>query len=140
MKKITLEEIEAGRSKKGGFTRATLAKWGVPWPPPKGWMEALTEGAPLAPQTFATPALKARYSDSIEAELLRKVVLAVIERGCGHWLHDVPGLEEYYGTVVPTVAEVIGSRPKSALITGDITFEDYVYSFTCLRRIPAKAA
>jgi len=29
---MTLEEIEAGRSEKGGFTKAQLAKWGVPWP------------------------------------------------------------------------------------------------------------
>lgn len=25
----------------GGFTRETLAGWGVPWPPPKGWKRAL---------------------------------------------------------------------------------------------------
>ena len=37
-------EIEAGRSEAGGFSRATLAKWGVPWPPPKGWRKALLGG------------------------------------------------------------------------------------------------
>lgn len=26
---------------KGGFTRQTLAAWGVPWPPPKGWKASL---------------------------------------------------------------------------------------------------
>ncbi|WP_328929954.1 hypothetical protein OG429_38870 [Streptomyces sp. NBC_00190] len=31
------EEVEAARSPKGGYSRAQLAAWGVPWPPPKGW-------------------------------------------------------------------------------------------------------
>lgn len=34
---MTAEEIEAAMTPKGGWTRDTLAKWGVPWPPPKGW-------------------------------------------------------------------------------------------------------
>lgn len=25
----------------GGWTRAQLAEWGIPWPPPKGWRKAL---------------------------------------------------------------------------------------------------
>lgn len=37
----TAAEIEAGRSPAGGWTRKTLAQWGVPWPPPKGWRKAL---------------------------------------------------------------------------------------------------
>lgn len=37
----TEEQIDAGRTSKGGYTRATLAAWGVPWPPPTGWREAL---------------------------------------------------------------------------------------------------
>lgn len=36
------EEIEAAKTPNGGWTRATLAQWGVPWPPPKGWKKALT--------------------------------------------------------------------------------------------------
>lgn len=38
---ISREELEAGRSPAGGFTRAQLAEWGVPWPPPSGWLRAL---------------------------------------------------------------------------------------------------
>lgn len=33
--------IEAARTPAGGWTRATLAEWGVPWPPPKGWKAKL---------------------------------------------------------------------------------------------------
>jgi hypothetical protein len=37
------EEIERARTPKGGWTREQLAAWGVPWPPPKGWRQALTQ-------------------------------------------------------------------------------------------------
>jgi len=42
--RLTPEEVEAGRSPAGGFTRAQLAAWGVPWPPPAGWLSALLRG------------------------------------------------------------------------------------------------
>ena len=37
------EQVEAAMTPKGGFSRKSLAKLGVPWPPPKGWRKALTE-------------------------------------------------------------------------------------------------
>jgi hypothetical protein len=43
--RLSREEVEAGRSAAGGFTRARLAAWGVPWPPPAGWLQALLRGA-----------------------------------------------------------------------------------------------
>ena len=42
--RLTQEEVEAGRSPRGGFTRKQLAVWGVPWPPPAGWLQALVRG------------------------------------------------------------------------------------------------
>ena len=39
--RVSAEEIEAGRSPAGGFTRKQLAAWSVPWPPPTGWLAAL---------------------------------------------------------------------------------------------------
>jgi len=39
--RLTSADIERGKSPKGGWTRETLASWGVPWPPPKGWKDAL---------------------------------------------------------------------------------------------------
>ena len=39
--RLTNEEIEAGRSPTGGFGKEQLALWGVPWPPPSGWLRAL---------------------------------------------------------------------------------------------------
>lgn len=37
----TQDEIDAARSPRGQWTRDTLAQWGVPWPPPKGWRNRL---------------------------------------------------------------------------------------------------
>lgn len=34
-------EIDAAKTPRGGFTRAQLEVWGVPWPPPKGWRKIL---------------------------------------------------------------------------------------------------
>lgn len=39
--KVSKEEIEAAKTANGGWTRETLAKWGVSWPPPKGWKKEL---------------------------------------------------------------------------------------------------
>jgi hypothetical protein len=40
---MTAAEIDAARTTKGGWTRETLAHWGVPWPPPRGWRKKLIE-------------------------------------------------------------------------------------------------
>jgi hypothetical protein len=37
----TAAEIEAVKTPRGGWNRATLAKWGVPWPPRRGWKRRL---------------------------------------------------------------------------------------------------
>jgi hypothetical protein len=37
----TEAEIEAARTPAGGWTRAQLSEWGVPWPPSKGWRHDL---------------------------------------------------------------------------------------------------
>ena len=44
---VTDEQIEAAKSPRGAWTKATLASWGVPWPPPKGWRTALRTGKPI---------------------------------------------------------------------------------------------
>jgi hypothetical protein len=38
---VTREEIDAARTPKGSWTKARLAQWGVPWPPPGGWRDRL---------------------------------------------------------------------------------------------------
>lgn len=38
---MTKEEIESAMTFRGGWTRAQLAEWGVPWPPPNGWKQRL---------------------------------------------------------------------------------------------------
>jgi hypothetical protein len=41
----TEEEIDAKRTSNGGWLRADLALWGVPWPPPRGWKKKLLEAS-----------------------------------------------------------------------------------------------
>jgi len=38
---VSRAEIEAARTPRGGWTRETLAGWGIPWPPPPGWRKRL---------------------------------------------------------------------------------------------------
>ncbi len=40
---ITASEIENRKTPAGGFKRVTLAQWGVPWPPPKGWKSTIIQ-------------------------------------------------------------------------------------------------
>jgi hypothetical protein len=92
--RLTAEEIEAGKSPKGGFTRAQLAKWGVGWPPPQGWKEALLAGGQdtdprLAPSPI-NPIVTAH-------DLLRNVVLAIIEQEHAHLLYEFPEVLAYFG-------------------------------------------
>jgi hypothetical protein len=47
--KLTAEEIEAGKTEAGGYTKAQLAEWGIEWPPPKGWKEKLLAGDAFEP-------------------------------------------------------------------------------------------
>lgn len=35
------EEVEGAKSPAGGWTRVTLSRWGIGWPPPKGWRKEL---------------------------------------------------------------------------------------------------
>jgi hypothetical protein len=53
----TRKEIHAARSGRGGWTRAQLGVWGVPWPPPKGWIDTLVKvssGQIERPREWAT--------------------------------------------------------------------------------------
>jgi hypothetical protein len=40
--KVAREEIWAARSPDGKFSREQLSVWGVPWPPPRGWIQAIS--------------------------------------------------------------------------------------------------
>jgi hypothetical protein len=63
---------------------------------------------------------------------LQQVVSDVIRVGQAHILSaDVPA---YFGSKLPTVADVIGGRAPQAAITGDITLDDHVYSYRCKSR------
>lgn len=63
---ITHEEILAMRTPRGGYTRETLAKLGVPWPPPKGWLKAYMGAKRNAPTAAARRASDRLWSDIVE--------------------------------------------------------------------------
>jgi hypothetical protein len=130
--KISAEEIEQAKSEKGGWTKKALAVWGVPWPPPKGWKESLINGMPLAEQTFSTEAMKARYSDSPEAKLLHKVVIAVIETGHSDILASIPEVNNFYGGNLPKVSDFVTSQNYK--LSGGLELDDKVYRFDCIRK------
>jgi hypothetical protein len=58
-KALTEDDISAARTSAGGWTRETLAQWGVPWPPPKGWRRVLVADG-LFRQGFNTAEIAGR--------------------------------------------------------------------------------
>jgi hypothetical protein len=42
--KLTRQQIEEKRTPQGGFLKNDLISFGVPWPPPKGWLRRLLRG------------------------------------------------------------------------------------------------
>lgn len=124
---LTIEDIENGKTKNGGWTKATLAGWGISWPPPKGWKSLLLGEEPKdEPES---------HPDCIESILLHEVVMAVISAGQGDILKEIEGLNSYYNCKIPTVADIVGGRPKMAIIEGGITFDDKVYRFSVARKV-----
>lgn len=49
---LSREAIMAARTPAGGWTKKTLAGWGISWPPEKGWIERLTGETPPDPNTL----------------------------------------------------------------------------------------
>ena len=78
---LTAEEIDSKKTARGGWTRADLAAWGVPWPAPRGWRQALLHGLPIPTFAAAEPAPAA---SSAPAEVYRAI--GCVEPRDGEWL------------------------------------------------------
>lgn len=102
---MTREEIEAGKSEKGGYTKAALSQWGVPWPPPKGWKEALLAGKTMKEAGLQNLEPSPILNTSAH-ELLQQVVLAVVEQGHGSDLNHLPEVLDYFGARMPSEQEL----------------------------------
>lgn len=99
MKRLTIDEIEAGKTRKGGFSRKQLAEWGVPWPPPHGWKDALLTGSydhEDEDYDFRGDMTVVELHD-----LFRKVVSAVVEKGHADDLYGFPEVLAYFGAQNP---------------------------------------
>ena len=112
--KLTESEIAAGMSRKGGFTRAQLAKWGVPWPPPQGWRKALLAGNPV-PKPERDP-YKPDMQQSDAHSILRQVVVAVLNAGHASDLYEFPDVMRHFGARPD-------ARPVAHVDIGDL-FDD----------------
>lgn len=130
---VSLEDIEAAKTERGGWTKSTLAGWGIAWPPPQGWKAALVAGEKIG---FSPQVEPESATDSIEAKLLHEVVMAVISADQGDILKEIDGLNEFYNCRIPTVADIVGSRPETAIIEGGLTWDDRVYRFSVARMVP----
>jgi len=106
--KLTEAEIEAGKSDKGGFTKETLAAWGVPWPPPSGWRKKLLRGEPvtqLDPQQKLVPSPV--MPEFTAHEVLHMAVMAVVSRGQAHLFNEYPEILAYFGGQLPDRPECV---------------------------------
>ena len=133
--KLSEAEIESAKTPKGGWTKKQLAEWGVSWPPPKGWKRALILGCALEDLPPEEETERESHPDSIESAMLHQVVMAVINTGQGDILKGIDDLNAYYNCKIPTVADIVGSRPETALIHGGIEWDDKVYSFSVARTV-----
>ena len=68
--------MEAAKSARGGWSALTLASWGVPWPPPKGWKDRLLAEGPARrtrrnwrPLFSLAAARRSAQRDAIAAEI-----------------------------------------------------------------------
>jgi hypothetical protein len=70
---ITAKDIEAKKTKNGGWTRKQLAEWGVPWPPPKGWKNAPVKGGNAVPPSPIDINIEERVGNAwqVQPEALR---------------------------------------------------------------------
>ena len=136
-RRVSEAEIESAKTPKGAWTRHTLAGWGVPWPPPRGWKAALIAGVPIEQGAALKDSVRESVKESLEAKLLHQVVMALINAGKGDFLNELPEVSAYFGCRVPTVADIVGGRPETAIIEGGITWEDRVYRFSVARTVKA---
>lgn len=109
--RVTEKDILAGQTPAGGWKRATLAEWGVPWPAPRGWKQTiLAHGVPYQHEKNeiyegTDRPLSVERSEADHEELLHKVVLAVINAGHASDLYEFPDVLAYFGAQIPEAAE-----------------------------------
>jgi len=106
---VSPAEIKAGRSPAGAWTRATLAKWGVPWPPPKGWKKRL-EDAYRKQQRASAKLAEPNVFPSGQNENLRAIDLPG-NQGGGVWAFLVPSAAGF----------VKGQQKRAHIWVGDDT-------------------
>lgn len=70
-KTVTLEEVMAARTPRGGWTKKQIVEWGIEYPPERGWIKRLTGDNSAAPP---------KCGSSLEAKRLRRMSRIELER------------------------------------------------------------
>lgn len=86
---LTEREIEEKKSSKGGWTKKQLSEWGVSWPPPKGWKQALIDGTWI-PKTIVVEEKKDVKEQEWYRELIRQGFKRIIQVQQGKPIYDGP--------------------------------------------------
>jgi hypothetical protein len=64
----TAAEIEAAKSVRGGWNKETLAKWGIEWPPKRGWRKRLIASNIQEPTKLMTKYFAVSAPDNSQLE------------------------------------------------------------------------
>ena len=70
-KTVTLEEVMAARTPRGGWTKKQIMEWGIEYPPERGWIKRLTGDNSAAPP---------KCGSSLEAKRLRRMSRIELEK------------------------------------------------------------
>ena len=96
-------DIEAGRSERSGWTKATLAEWGIKWPPKRGWRRRLAEQWRAGKEVTTTAG---HSQDDGVQEVAKKV-------GSGKLPYNNPGGIQLLDTDAIVVAVAVTDAAKS---------------------------
>jgi hypothetical protein len=84
---ITAAEIEAAKSERGGWNKETLAKWGIAWPPKRGWRKRLIAASEQEPKL--SPEEQEKLHEELAAN--RPSAGAMLEWMAARWDSQGPG-------------------------------------------------
>lgn len=98
-RRLTEQDLQNAKTPNGGWNRSTLEKWGVPWPPPKGWKAALLSGRVVG------------TSEGDVKGLLTRLCLHLNNQGLGHAVTSE--VVEFFGGKFPTQEEIDFSKSNT---------------------------
>jgi hypothetical protein len=109
---VTYREIYAERTKRGGWKKATLDAWGVPWPPPRGWIHKLVAGEPIVKDEVHVTLGDVIHKERTRANAMTKAVEWLI-MNCDEENHLYPGYDAEKGVWFHWCEPVMGGSKRA---------------------------